>query len=128
MEYHEPWQELDPDTRNYHRAIKSLMEELEAVDWYHQRIVTCTDDELKKLLIHNRDEEMEHACMALEWLRRNMPGWDGMLRTFLFKDESVSIVDIEETMGEVEDQISHGSDEDSGSKGLGVGSMKEKQV
>lgn len=95
MEYHEPYELLDEDTRNYHRAIKSMMEELEAVDWYQQRVATCTDPELKKLLAHNRDEEIEHACMALEWLRRNMPGWDHMLRTYLFQDESISIVDAE---------------------------------
>lgn len=95
-EYHEPVEELDKDTRNYHRAIKSLMEELEAVDWYQQRVVTCTDEELKKILAHNRDEEIEHACMALEWLRRNMPGWDEQLKTYLFQDPKVSILDIEE--------------------------------
>ncbi|PKL74989.1 MAG: ferritin [Candidatus Melainabacteria bacterium HGW-Melainabacteria-1] len=95
-EYHEPYEQLDDDTRNYHRAIKSLMEELEAVDWYQQRVVSCSDPELKKILAHNRDEEIEHACMALEWLRRNMPGWEKNLRTFLFQDPSISITEIEE--------------------------------
>lgn len=95
MEYHEPFELLDEDTRNHHRAIKSIMEELEAVDWYNQRVATCSDPELSKLLAHNRDEEMEHACMVLEWLRRNMPGWDHMMRTYLFQDEDVSIADTE---------------------------------
>jgi uncharacterized protein len=121
MEYHEPYELLDEDTRNYHRAIKSIMEELEAVDWYHQRVATCTDPELKKLLAHNRDEEMEHACMALEWLRRNMPGWDHMLRTYLFQDESISIVDAEKSAtGKAESSDNN----DTGNASLGIGSLK----
>ena len=121
MEYHEPYELLDEDTRNYHRAIKSMMEELEAVDWYHQRVATCTDPELKKLLAHNRDEEMEHACMALEWLRRNMPGWDHMLRTYLFQDESISIVDAEkEATGKAESSENTAG----GDASLGIGSLK----
>ncbi len=121
MEYHEPYELLDEDTRNYHRAIKSIMEELEAVDWYHQRVATCTDPELKKLLAHNRDEEIEHACMALEWLRRNMPGWDHMLRTYLFQDENVSIVDTEKAAtGKAESSQSP----DTGNASLGIGSLK----
>lgn len=121
MEYHEPYELLDEDTRNYHRAIKSMMEELEAVDWYHQRVATCTDPELKKLLAHNRDEEMEHACMALEWLRRNMPGWDHMLRTYLFQDENVSIVDAEKAAtGKAESSESNSA----GDASLGIGSLK----
>ena len=125
MEYHEPYELLDEDTRNYHRAIKSMMEELEAVDWYHQRVATCTDPELKKLLIHNRDEEMEHACMALEWLRRNMPGWDDMLRTYLFQDENVSIVDTEKhATGKAESGSSNASEDGNGDASLGIGSLK----
>ena len=122
MEYHEPFELLDEDTRNYHRAIKSIMEELEAVDWYNQRVATCTDAELKKLLAHNRDEEMEHACMALEWLRRNMPGWDHMLRTYLFQDESVSIVDTEKHATSGKAAPSESDDTDNPS--LEIGSLK----
>ena len=70
-----PYQEMDsglaPKTRDLHRAIESLKEELEAIDWYNQRVDVCTDPELKSLLIHNRDEEKEHAAMLIEWLRRN---------------------------------------------------------
>ena len=66
--YHEPVGELTAATRDYHRAIVSLMEELEAVDWYNQRIDACRDEELKAILVHNRDEEKEHAAMMLEWL------------------------------------------------------------
>jgi len=68
-----------------HRALISLKEEIEAVDWYHQRIELCSDPELKRVLQHNRDEEIEHACMTLEWLRRKMPGWETRLRDQLFK-------------------------------------------
>lgn len=86
-EYHEPVDELSPQARDFSRALKSLKEEVEAVDWYHQRVVTTNNEELKEILEHNRDEEIEHACKAIEWLRKNMPGWDEELRKQLFKDE-----------------------------------------
>ena len=68
--YHESIDELSDATRDMHRAIVSLMEELEAVDWYNQRVDACKDEELKAILAHNRDEEKEHAAMVLEWIRR----------------------------------------------------------
>jgi len=68
--YHEPLDELSEETRDMHRAITSLMEELEAVDWYNQRVDACRNKELKAILAHNRDEEKEHASMVLEWIRR----------------------------------------------------------
>ena len=71
--YHEPIDELSDETRDMHRAITSLMEELEAVDWYNQRVDACKDPELKAILAHNRDEEKEHAAMVLEWIRRRDP-------------------------------------------------------
>ena len=74
--YHEPVELLNEKTRNITRAINSLKEELEAVDWYNQRVEASSDEELKAIMAHNRDEEIEHACMTLEWLRRNMDGWD----------------------------------------------------
>ncbi len=86
---HEPRAELDAATLDRHRAITSLMEELEAVDWYDQRIQATHDDSLKAVLTHNRDEEKEHAAMMIEWLRRNDPAFDGHLRTFLFKEGSI---------------------------------------
>ena len=82
--YHEPPSELSPQTRDIHRALVSLIEELEAIDWYHQRVDVASDEELKEVLAHNRDEEIEHAAMTLEWLRRRMPKFDEELRTFLF--------------------------------------------
>ncbi|MEZ4282734.1 MAG: encapsulin-associated ferritin-like protein [Myxococcota bacterium] len=83
---HESRSKLSPETVELHRALTSLMEELEAVDWYGQRIDACEDDELKSILIHNRDEEKEHACMVLEWLRRRDPKLDELLRKFLFRE------------------------------------------
>ena len=71
--YHEPVEMLQTSTLDHHRALVSLMEELEAIDWYQQRIDAAGDEELKKILAHNRDEEKEHAAMALEWLRRRDP-------------------------------------------------------
>ena len=74
--YHEPIGELSTETRDMHRAVQSLMEELEAVDWYNQRVDACKDPELKKILIHNRDEEKEHAAMLTQWLRQNDSTFD----------------------------------------------------
>jgi uncharacterized protein len=85
--YHEPFDQLDDETRDMHRAIISLMEELEAVDWYNQRVTACKDEELRAVLIHNRDEEKEHAAMALEWIRRRDPVFDKELRDYLFTDK-----------------------------------------
>jgi len=84
--YHEPINELSDSTRDFHRAIVSLMEELEAVDWYNQRVDACKDPELKEILAHNRDEEKEHAAMVLEWIRRRDPGFDKELKECLFTD------------------------------------------
>jgi len=85
--YHEPVEELSDESREMHRAITSLMEELEAVDWYQQRIDACKDDELKAILAHNRDEEIEHAAMVLEWIRRRNPVFDRELKDNLWSDK-----------------------------------------
>ncbi len=87
--YHEPSELLSKETKDYMRALNSLKEEIEAVDWYQQRMDATTDNHLKKILKHNRDEEMEHACMVLEWLRRNMDGWDEHLKTYLFTEKDI---------------------------------------
>jgi ferritin-like protein len=76
-----------------HRALTSLKEEIEAVDWYNQRWAASHDESLRAVLAHNRDEEIEHACMALEWLRRNVPRWDAMLRLYLFTDAPITEVE-----------------------------------
>ncbi|MEQ8662679.1 MAG: ferritin-like domain-containing protein [Gammaproteobacteria bacterium] len=87
--YHEPVAELSDATRDMHRAIVSLMEELEAVDWYNQRVDACKDPELKAILAHNRDEEKEHAAMVLEWIRRRDTRFDKELRDYLYSDKQL---------------------------------------
>jgi ferritin-like protein len=82
--YHEPLAELSDETRDMHRAIVSLMEELEAVDWYNQRADACKDQELRAILAHNRDEEKEHAAMVLEWIRRKDAVFSKELKDYLF--------------------------------------------
>ena len=88
--YHEPIEELSDETRDMHRAITSLMEELEAVDWYNQRVDACKNEELKRILAHNRDEEKEHAAMVLEWIRRQDSKFDHELKEFLFTDKPIT--------------------------------------
>jgi uncharacterized protein len=88
--YHEPIEELSDKTRDMHRAITSLMEELEAVDWYNQRVDACKDKELKEILAHNRDEEKEHAAMVLEWIRRQDKVFDKELKEFLFSKKPIT--------------------------------------
>ncbi len=87
--YHEAIEELSDETRDMHRAITSSMEELEAVDWYNQRVDACNDGDLKAILAHNRDEEKEHAPMVLEWIRRKDPTFDKELRDYLFTDKPI---------------------------------------
>ncbi|HEY9097911.1 MAG TPA: encapsulin-associated ferritin-like protein [Thiobacillus sp.] len=88
--FHEAIEELSIETRDMHRAIVSLMEELEAVDWYNQRMDACKDAELRGILKHNRDEEKEHAAMVLEWIRRHDPTFDKELREYLFTDKPLT--------------------------------------
>jgi ferritin-like protein len=88
--YHEEVTELSDETRDMHRAIVSLMEELEAIDWYNQRVNACKDDELRSILVHNRDEEKEHAAMVLEWIRRRDPKFSSELKDYLFTTKPIS--------------------------------------
>ena len=111
---HEPAERLDEETIDRHRAITSLVEELEAVDWYDQRVRATNDQTLADLLAHNRDEEKEHASMTLEWLRRRDAVLDRHLRTYLFTSEPVTDVEAEAEAG--------GGAAPSGS--LGIGSLK----
>ena len=113
---HENETVLKPETIDRHRAVVSIMEELEAVDWYDQRIDAATDSELKKILAHNRDEEKEHASMMLEWLRRHDPKLDEHLRTYLFTKKSV--LEIED---EAEGKDASGSNDDGS---LRIGSLR----
>ena len=88
--YHEPIEELSAATRDMHRAIVSLMEELEAIDWYNQRVDACKDNELKAIIEHNRDEEKEHAAMLLEWIRRKDLKFSDELTDYLFTDKPIT--------------------------------------
>lgn len=88
--YHEEISDLSDPTRDMHRAITSLMEELEAIDWYNQRVDACKDPELKAILTHNRDEEKEHAAMVLEWIRRQDETFSKELRDYLFTEKSIA--------------------------------------
>lgn len=92
-DYHEPHKKLSKETKDYCRALTSMMEEVEAVNWYQQRMDITTNQQLKKILQHNRNEEMEHACMLMEWLRRNMEGWDDQLKTYLFTDKDITKIE-----------------------------------
>lgn len=115
---HEDADTLSPETIDRHRAIVSLMEELEAVDWYDQRLEATHDPELKEILRHNRDEEKEHAAMTLEWLRRHDPALDEHLRTYLFTNKSVLAI---------EEEAEHGGtatgEADSNEGSLGIGNL-----
>lgn len=113
---HENEQSLNPEIIDRHRAIVSIMEELEAIDWYDQRVAAASDDELKELLAHNRDEEKEHASMVLEWLRRRDPKLNEHLRTYLFTEGS--LLEIEE---QAEGKGGGGSPADGS---LGIGSLR----
>jgi ferritin-like protein len=94
---HEPIESLSPATRDLHRALVSLMEELEAIDWYQQRADATTDAELRAVIEHNRDEEIEHAMMALEWIRRQSPKFDENMRTYLFSEGPITEVEKKKT-------------------------------
>jgi len=87
---HAPRERLQKETISMHQAIVSLMEELEAVDWYRQRADDCDDADLKEILLHNMREEMEHAAMVLEWIRRNNPDFEGYLKEFLFTEKDIA--------------------------------------
>ncbi|MBV9410697.1 MAG: ferritin [Acidimicrobiia bacterium] len=116
---HEPVEWLNSDVIDRHRAIASLQEELEAVDWYDQRVTATDDESLAEILAHNRDEEKEHAAMTLEWLRRRDPKFDEVLRTYLFTELPVVEVEHEaEAEGE-------GASAGTGDGSLGIGSLRE---
>jgi hypothetical protein len=116
---HEPAEKLSPATIDRHRATISLMEELEAIDWYDQRIDAATDEALKEVLRHNRDEEKEHAAMVLEWLRRQDPGLDEQLRTYLFKDGDILAAEAQ-AMGATPGSGNDGS--------LGIGDLRLEEL
>ncbi len=112
-EYHE--EDLPEEAVDYHRIIKSLIEELEAVDWYNQRAAATDDPTVQGIVEHNRDEEIEHACMALEWLRRRYPAWNENLETFLFSEGDIT---------ELEEEEGEENENSEGSSSLGLGDLK----
>lgn len=87
---HAPRERLDQLTLSNHQAITSLVEELQAIDWYRQRADDCEDPVLKEILLHNMREEMEHASMLLEWMRRNNPDFAGELKDNLFREGAIT--------------------------------------
>jgi len=113
--YHEPYEKLDEGVIDRHRAIQSIMEELEAIDWYDQRVAATDDPTLAAVLGHNRDEEKEHAAMTIEWLRRHDPVFDRHLRTYLFTEGDIT---------EIEEEAEHSGDSDAGGGSLGVGDSR----
>ncbi len=118
--YHEPQASLSEETRNLHRAIVSLMEELEAIDWYQQRAEVCPDPSLKAVLTHNKNEEIEHAMMVLEWIRRHQEHFDAMMKKYLFTEQPIT---------EIEDSGSEGvpaTAPTAATDTLGIGSLKGK--
>jgi ferritin-like protein len=92
--------DLSAESRNIHRALASLQEELEAIDYYHQRLDRSEDAALKAILVHNRDEEMEHAAMLTEWLRRTLPSFDTALKTYLFTSKPITAIEANATPSE----------------------------
>jgi uncharacterized protein len=131
-EYHEPEAELSAHARDLHRALTSLKEEIEAVDWYNQRWEASQDESLRAVLAHNRDEEIEHATMTLEWLRRNMPAWNEALRTYLFTDAPITEIEERSEAAEAVETRGGGkfiaeSAETSSSGDLGIGSQRRSK-
>ncbi len=116
---HEDAGKLGPEVIDRHRAITSIMEELEAVDWYDQRAKATGNPELRAILEHNRDEEKEHAAMALEWLRRNDPKLNEHLKTFLFTDGPITGIE-KSKLADGQQKL-----ETDGSGSLGIGSLRE---
>jgi len=112
--YHEPVDRLDETTRDMHRALVSLTEELDALDWYQQRVASTGDEALRRILAHNRDEEKEHASMLLEWLRRRDARLDARLRAVLFTDGDVTATEENAAAGEAT----------GGEGSLGIGSLR----
>ncbi len=125
--YHEPLELLSEGTRNMHRALISLIEELEAVDWYQQRADACTDDALKAVLIHNKNEEIEHAMMTLEWIRRTSPEFESNIDKYIGTDGPITMLEAPSDAGGAANEPAHGSGKMAGGS-LGIGSLKRASL
>ena len=124
--YHEPVELLSEATRNMHRAIVSLKEELEAVDWYQQRAEACSDPELRGVLVHNKNEEIEHAMMNLEWIRRHSEVFDANIKTYIRSKVPILEAEKEQTAAESGSAAADKGRSAGGTgAGLGIGSLKE---
>ncbi|MEO5929635.1 MAG: ferritin-like domain-containing protein [Candidatus Kapaibacterium sp.] len=121
--YHEPYELLSEETKNMHRALVTVMEELEAIDWYQQRAEGCSDPELKSILLHNKNEEIEHAMMTIEWIRRKNPTFSDQAKTYLFSEGPITQV---EKAAMAKEGGSGGGEQGGGnsSASLGIGSLK----
>jgi hypothetical protein len=128
LEFHEPRDRLPERIIDEHRAVTSMIEEFEAVLWYEQRAAVTTNPELKEILIHNRNEEREHAMMLLEWIRRNIDGYDEEMRTYLFKDAPITELEELAEGGEGDDENEGDDETDPAAKpvdeSLNIGSLK----
>jgi uncharacterized protein len=122
--YHEPLESLSEGTQNLHRAVVTLIEELEAVDWYQQRVDACTDEELRSVLAHNRNEEIEHAMMTLEWLRRNNPVFAENIAIYIGSTGPITLVEADTTTSERGESRKASVEASNGT--LGIGSLKRK--
>ena len=118
---HEDVNKLGPEVIDQHRAIVSLMEELEAVDWYNQRAKATSNPDLRAILEHNRDEEKEHASMVLEWLRRSDPKLMQHLKTFLFTEGPITEIEAEMVHAGASGESSGGTSSDGS---LSIGSLR----
>lgn len=118
MSYYEPFSELPAETQDLNRVIDSLREELEAVNYYQQRATATSDGSVAAVMIHNRNEEIEHACMLIEWLRRNVPEFDKELRQYLFTDAPITDVEESATDG------GQAAGSQKGGDSLGIGSLR----
>ena len=119
--YHEPLELLSEETKNMHRAIVSLKEELEAVDWYQQRAEACSDEELRGVLVHNKNEEIEHAMMILEWIRRHSEVFDANIKTYVGAQGPILAVEKQQAAGGGEAAAARPRRTPSS---LGIGSLK----
>jgi len=126
--FHEPPELLPEEVKNHHRALVTIIEELEAVDWYEQRAAACSDPELKAIILHHRKEEIEHALMTLEWLRRRDPVFAEEAKTYLFTTGSITHVETAATKegggGEGTSESVESRAKDASSSSLGIGNLK----
>lgn len=113
-EYHEPFELLSAETIDMHRALVSAIEELEAIDWYQQRADACKDDALREILLHNKNEEIEHFVMSLEWIRRKNARFSEQLQRYLFTDGAITEIESAEP-----------ESNEAGAASLAIGSLKD---